>query len=69
MCEFCEDIRPIDNRKDFRDEDDLIMGGIQIVSDGGEYHLFDDCEDSYYSGISLENIHYCPFCGRKLKED
>lgn len=33
-----------------------------------EYDIWSDCPDSYYSGVLIRNVLYCPKCGRKLKE-
>lgn len=30
------------------------------------FHLFVGCSDHFMSGIEIEDIKFCPICGRKL---
>lgn len=65
MCRYCED-------RDHRDEDgDLEYIGGDIFGDG-EGCICGDKIIVYYDGgfgaTVVNNIKYCPFCGRKIKE-
>lgn len=64
MCEFCENIPK--NDEEFGR---MRMDGKQdiIFSEKGKFHLFTDTGDSFCSGI-VNDINYCPKCGRKLSE-
>ena len=56
MCEFCENITEMQ-----------YANQVSIVKDGNQYHIFDDGGgDSFIAGICVEDIAYCPKCGRKL---
>lgn len=72
MCEFCKNI----------DEMHIIEDGYfqgkylpekninQIVKDGDKFHIWSDADgDCFQSGICVEDIEYCPKCGRKLVEE
>lgn len=60
MCKFCEKIYP------------LHEGGIpdeNVITYDDRYDQFDiwsDTGDPYDSGV-LEDVKYCPYCGRKLR--
>ena len=41
----------------------------QIVEHEKEFHLFVGCCDPFMAGIEIENIKFCPICGRKLVDD
>ena len=61
MCEFCKDIA-------FTDADFVqarIKGGDFIYTYKNGYGIFIDTGDSGCSGC-LNNIKFCPMCGRKL---
>ena len=62
MCEFCNNIQNVDMRDKQK--------GTQIVKAYGRFHIWDNGGgDSFYEGISLRNISFCPMCGRKLVEE
>ena len=70
MCDFCENIiinEEYDSLSGF-DRYDLPMSFIMKDNILNQYHLFFECDDWYYSGRYLEDIKYCPKCGRKLNE-
>lgn len=69
MCEFCENI----------DEMHIIENGYfkggylpsynrnQIVKDKDKFHIWSDGGgDPFQCGICVENISFCPKCGRNL---
>lgn len=67
-CTFCEKINEIDFEK-FKlgvEEPDVS----QIVKDIDGFHWWESGGgDPYQAGVALENIHYCPMCGRRLDEE
>lgn len=60
MCEFCENIVVENEWLNAR-----IKGGDFIYKDDDGYGILIDTGDSGCLG-SLQNINYCPMCGRKL---
>ena len=66
MCEFCENIA----------KDDEEFGKIRmetqkegfIFVDKNALHVFVDTGDSFCPGI-LNNIRFCPICGRDLRSE
>ena len=63
MCEFCKDIA-------FTDADFVqarFKGGDFIFKDNDEYGILIDTGDSGCLG-TLNDIKFCPFCGRELSE-
>lgn len=38
----------------------------QIVEFENAFHLFVGCSDPFMAGIEIEDIKFCPMCGRKL---
>lgn len=68
ICNFCQNIETIDYEKH-----DLFgiskPSDSQIIKDDEGFHLwFGGGGDSFYAGVEVEFIHYCPVCGRKLDE-
>ena len=63
MCEFCKTIAKTD--KEYFEL--RIKGGDFIYKDNDGYGILIDTGDSGCLG-SLQNINYCPICGRKLSE-
>lgn len=63
MCRWCDDIKNLNEycKLETYDRDNCIVKDSQ-----GQYYLWEECMDYYYSGVSIE-INYCPICGRKLK--
>ena len=40
-----------------------------VTDDDGNYHFWSDGGgDIFMSGISIENVNYCPICGRHLND-
>ena len=70
MCEFCENIITNEEYDSLSIYDKIDIPKSFIMKDNilNQYHLFLECDDYYYSGKYLENIEYCPKCGRKLDE-
>lgn len=72
MCKFCETIYPVEDTsdiafqrgkyKDFK-EDNYIY-----ADKDGTFNIEAQTGDPYESGI-VENIKYCPYCGRKLESE
>ncbi len=65
MCDFCSDIKELQEYKNLHCWDRVNC----IVYDANYnmYGYWVECEDSYYSGVELI-INYCPKCGRKLND-
>lgn len=68
MCEFCCKIGKLEKIKQ-----GAFKGGYypeknetQIVEFESAFHLFFGCSDPFMSGIGIEDIKFCPMCGRKL---
>lgn len=57
MCEFCKDII---NENDWNGWDD---GIVKTSNKNFDIRIFNGC-----CGICIENISFCPYCGRKLTE-
>lgn len=64
MCELCKNI------PDYEIYDEHYKTNSTLVHDpfSDEYDIYFNCEDSFYSGVIIANVSYCPFCGRELKE-
>lgn len=41
----------------------------RIVEFENAFHLFVGCSDHFMSGIEIEDIKFCPICGRKLVKE
>lgn len=71
MCEFCENIEKLQkiNNAHFKGYFPK-ENKTQIVEDkNGEFHIwFDGFGDCFQCGIDIENIEFCPMCGRKITE-
>lgn len=63
MCEFCKDIAK-DDKKFFNKR---LNGGNFIFQDEQGFGILADTGDSGCLGC-IENIKFCPYCGRKLTE-
>lgn len=68
MCDFCSKIGKLEKIKT-----GAFKGGYypeenktQIVEFENAFHLFIGLSDSFMSGIEMEDIKFCPMCGRKL---
>lgn len=65
MCNYCNNIVKVEEyRKIFPP---WKRKNVIAIDKDGDYGLWIECEDSYYSGIPLY-IDYCPICGRNLYE-
>lgn len=64
MCEFCKNIATT-NSEYFKER---IEGGDFIFQSEGEFRILIDTGDSGCLGV-LNNIRFCPMCGRKLVEE
>lgn len=72
MCKFCETIYPVEDTsdiafrsgkyKDFQEENYI------FTDEDGAFCIEAQAGDPYESGI-VENIKYCPYCGRKLESE
>lgn len=71
-CNFCSTIVELTKKESgpFRGGYYPNLNVTQIVKGPeGNYHMWGDGGgDVFLSEIALENISYCPMCGRKLKE-
>ena len=63
MCEFCENIAYTDDEY----FNAIVKGGDFIYGDHDEYGIFIYTGDSGCPG-GLNDIKFCPFCGRELSE-
>lgn len=63
MCEFCKNIANTDEEFQAR-----LNGEDFIFRSGREYGILIDTGDSGCPG-SLNNVRFCPMCGRKLVEE
>ena len=61
MCEFCKNIAR--TNKEYNEE--RIKGGDFMFQNDGEFGILIDTGDSGCLGV-LNDIHFCPKCGRKL---
>lgn len=64
MCEFCKNI--VCSNEEFMQA--RIKGGDFINKENDKYGILADTGDSGCLGY-INDIHYCPMCGEKLKED
>lgn len=65
MCDLCKNIPKTDE-----EFGNMRMDGKEniIFSEKSKFHLFADTGDSFCPGI-VNDINYCPMCGRKLVEE
>lgn len=71
MCEFCENIDEMHIIKDgcFKGQYLPNNNRNQIVKDEDKFHIWSDGGgDPFQCGTCIENILFCPMCGRKLSE-
>lgn len=61
MCDFCEKILNEDS------EEGLDRNHIFVTKDGS-YWIFVNTGDCFCVG-NVENINFCPYCGRKLSKE
>lgn len=64
MCSFCDKIFTSDEVNHTSHWDlpyDFILRDAK-----GAYHIYNICDDDYYSGTSVRDIHFCPKCGKAL---
>ena len=64
MCKFCDKIY---TRNDLENTNNWDLPSIFVYQErNGRIHLYTTCPDSYYDGVTLYDIRYCPVCGRDL---
>lgn len=72
MCEYCSDIADMENFTLALEKiaDNTVRSKITIVRQGNNYSI-QSCESGKLSSTNfcIDNIKYCPYCGRKLAED
>lgn len=72
MCDFCNKNNIITNEYydslHWSNRYELPMTFIMKDNILNQYHLFIQCDDDYYSGKYIEDIKYCPKCGRKIDD-
>ena len=66
-CDLCEEIYNEEELRNMHWSDREYSNYITHNKEYDSYHLWHECDDSYYSGIIME-IKYCPVCGRKLSD-
>ena len=64
MCDFCNNIKTIEQYKEMHSWD---RNNAIVQKKNKAFGLWFECDDFYYSGVIME-INYCPVCGRKLNE-
>lgn len=67
-CEFCNIIYNADELKKQYWTDREVCDCITYNEKIGEYCLWHECVDEYYTG-NIMKINYCPRCGRKLRKE
>jgi hypothetical protein len=67
MCDFCKNIITKEDYKSLSLYDRVFnLPGSFIMKEEDKNNLWYECEDDFYSGMYLEDIKYCPKCGRPL---
>lgn len=69
MCEFCKNISMLKKMKrgPFRGFVVPDTNENQLVQYGDAFHIWSDGGgDPFQSGVCVENVRFCPICGRKL---
>ena len=61
MCDFCEDHKVVTISS--------CVGIFELETYGRELEINYFCNDQNYDCCKRLTIEYCPFCGKKLKED
>lgn len=61
MCEFCENAK---KEEDFNIEKPYLFFGKWNEKDISAFHIEVPSDDGLRH--SVDNIHFCPYCGRKL---
>ena len=64
-CYLCEEIYDEEELRNMHWSEREYSNYITHNEEYNSYHLWHECDDSYYSGIIMK-IKYCPVCGRKL---
>jgi hypothetical protein len=66
MCGFCENVITKEHYESLSSIDKIDLPLAFMMKEDNKYNLWYECDDYYYSGNYLENIKYCPYCGRSL---
>lgn len=69
MCELCDNICELTKMKrgPFKGFFVPAKNQNQLVHDDDGFHIWSDGGgDIFLSGVCIENINFCPICGRKL---
>lgn len=66
-CDLCEKIYDVEELRNTYWSEREYSNYITHNEEHDSYHLWHECDDSYYSGTIME-IGYCPVCGRKLSD-
>lgn len=69
MCEYCEKIFDLQTVKKFDYIDQVNLPSSVIAQEGNKNYIYAFCDDTYYSGIIIRDVNYCPRCGRDLKSN
>lgn len=60
--------KEMDRLKAFRDRTDDKYSGDYIYHYEGKLHILAETGDGFCEG-TVDDIHFCPYCGKELKED
>ena len=63
-CDFCNDIINLQDQIQTKNWDR--QSRLIYDPEDKHYDYWFECDDSYYSGIIMQDLQYCPFCGKKL---
>ena len=63
MCEFCEKIY---KQSDIIDEPRIVYGNY-CSNESDMYYIYVPTDEGIY--YSIDNINYCPICGRELRSE
>lgn len=67
MCEFCEDISEWDLIKPYAGDKDL--PDYYLVKMDNKYCLYQNSRYADFAEAALDDIKFCPYCGRSLKTE
>lgn len=66
MCEFCEDIPEWDLIKQYAGDKDL--PDYYLVKKNNKYCFYQNSKYAIFTKAALDDIKFCPYCGKSLKE-
>lgn len=76
MCDFCEkELLRYDKKPSgvelpiFQTEEQNDWGGTFLVYSPyrNSYDIWSEVDDSWFSGVAIHYVRFCPLCGRELK--